>query len=415
MRARFVMILVIGICSFLNQDLEAEMRGTGPFVAKVCKADDGNLYLLEGFRVSPLQEADQNRVVPLLGKFVQFECDPDQVGYAYAGLKKIREVSYKDKIQDLQIEVNIPASAAKYGDPIYFTIDLYTDHEGGYALDTTNMIGAIWTGEKSVPRVVRLFNLNRVWGEGFNAATYITGHSRRRSSYQRSINVMLEPGKYRLVIQDRRPRYDVQGHRTSIDVLIADPMPFTVAADSNDEAVKGRLYSWLNSGPVEERPRVARTLVSLGEGEKVYSKILDDLDTGVFETGGQTAAILFVSQEPSAETVHVLRSLILRQKTDREIEGVLAAMPTDNRPDKRPKVLTDMLLNLLHDKRFVEARNDPGSMSHVRVCDCVAAWLGATTSGSSYFAEKSIEERDKLILVMIEQFQRQTKEAITEW
>jgi hypothetical protein len=406
MRLRFVIILAAGLCTFLNQDLEAEMRGKGPFVAKVCKADDGNLYVLEGFRVSPLQQADQNRVVRLLGKFIQFECNPDQVGYPYAGLQKIKEVNYKDKIQDFQIKVNVQKSIAKYGEPTYFTIDVYTEQEGVYGLDTTNMIGAIWTGDKSVPRVVRLFNVNQVWGEGFNRSGNITVESHKRSSCERSINVVLEPGRYRLVIQDRRQRYDVEGHWTNIDVLIADPIPFTVVADSNDEAVKGRLYSWLNSGPVEERPRVARTLVSLGEGEKVYAKILDDLDTGVFESGGQAGAILFVSEEPSAETVRVLRSLILRQKTDCEIESVLSAMPTDNRPDKRPKVLTDMLLNLLHEKRFVEARNDPGSMSHVRVCDCVAAWLEATTSGSSYFAGKSIEERDKLISVMIEQIEQ---------
>ncbi|MCK4789424.1 MAG: hypothetical protein KAV87_37120 [Desulfobacteraceae bacterium] len=393
MRAVIVFVIVL---VFLAMSVHAESRGTGPFVAKVCKAEDGNFYLLDGFRVYSLQGPDQKTVAPFLGKFIRFECDPSQMGWPYTGLKKIREISYKDKNKDLQIDINIPKRTSKYGEPICFTINLYTKHEGGYSIDTGNMIAAIWAGGKGVPHVVRSFPINRVWGEGFDRPRRITAHSHKHSSYKRSVNVILEPGDYRLVIQRRSKQYDRLTKKWyELDILIAKPVSFSVVCDGDVEAVKARLYCWLNSGPVEERARAARKLVSLREGGAVYKKILDDLDTGVFDAGGRAQAILFVSRNPSSETVRVLRILILRQKSDIGIENVLSCISTDNRPDKRPKVLTEMLLNLLEEKRFVEAQHS--SMSHVRVCDCVAAWLAATTNGSGYFAGKSIEERDKMI------------------
>lgn len=386
-RVSFAALTLLAIvCSAMY----AEMRGRGPFVAWVARSPDGECYLLNGFTPFRLSKADQKVVAQHVDHFIRFEADPDSMGIPYTNLKNVKPLGKSDLQSDPIIRITFLKPSVPYGTPVFFEMSFLRGPQRVYSPDTKYMRAAIWTSGKGVPRVVRSYSINRLWGEGFDGTDVPAS-----KPFRRSVNVLLPPGEYRLVLEGITRHYDDATDRWFDGrFLLTEPTSFSVAkVDDGGQLIKS-LYDWLSDGPIQERVLAARRLVDLGVDTKPYDLVLDDLETGVFDDGGRSGAIGFLCQKPTPQVLHALRILILREKSDTGIENILSCIPTDNRPSRRPPEITNMLIELTEEKRLVKAAHS--SMSHVRVCDCVAAWLTGTTYGSGYFAGKSIEERDKV-------------------
>lgn len=398
-------LMILALCATVH----AETRGNGPFVAKANKAKDGSYYLVQGIRPFALALPDQTLVAPHEGTFIRFECESDQVGAAYSGLTNLNIVDYRDKDfcnadpATLSVRLEMDASAHTYPDPIHFAFVLYHKRKGPnpWGFGTRYMRAGIWSVGDGAPRLIRDFPINREWGIGYDDLSIYDVFPDKPKRVKRSINVLLTPGSYSLVVQEIRTQLDGK----EIPTLIADPLEFTAVANSNQEEVATGLLKWVKSGPVSERVRVAREMVSLGASDEVHNCVLDDLNTGLFQRDGEEGqAIQFVAQRPAKETARVLRSVLLRSSTEGEIPYVLSAI-YDGR-SKHP-LYTELLLSVLQDQRYVKA--GPNLCSQLRVCDCVAAYLASSDRswGSSYFKGKTVPERDDVIEKAIQDLRNQ--------
>lgn len=398
-----ILLAALMLLPFLGSAAHAEMRGRGPFVAWVARSADGEHYLLKGFTPRRLSKADQKVAAQHLDRFILFEADPDSAGMPYSNLKNVKRLPKAELRGDPIIRVTFPKPSVPYGTPMFFDMSFLRGPQKVYSPDTKYMRAAIWTSGKNVPRVVRTFSINRLWGAGFDETDMPAS-----KPFRRSVNVLLPPGEYRLVVEGVTRHYDDTTRRW-LDgrFLLSEPSSLVVTETDEKRRMVTSLYSWLTDGPPEERVRVARRLVELGEDTRPYALVLDDLETGVFDHSGRGQAIGFVSRKPSPDVLRALRTLILRENTDTGIENILSSIPTDNRPSRRPPKITEMLIGMMKEKRFVKASHS--SLPHVRVCDCVAAWLAGTTSGSGYYAGKSVEERNKTFPGIIAEARRKMK------
>jgi hypothetical protein len=399
-----ILLAVMMVLPFLGSTAHAEMRGSGPFAAWVARSADGEYYLLKGFTPRRLSKADQKVVAQHLDHFILFEADPDSAWMPYTNIKNVKRLPKAELQGDPIIRVSFPESSLPYGTPMFFDMIFLRGPQKVYSPDTKYMRAAIWTSGKDVPRVVRTFSINRLWDGRFDETEVPAS-----KPFRRSVNVLLPPGEYRLVVEGITRHYDdATGRWFDGRFLLSEPSSLVVTETKDKKRMVTSLYSWLTDGPAEERVRVARGLVELGEDTRPYALVLDDLETGVFDHSGRGQAIGFVSQRPSPDVLRALRTLILRETTDSGIENILSSIPTDNRPDRRPSKITEMLIGMMKQKRFVKASHS--SLSHVRVCDCVAAWLAGTTNGSGYYAGKSIEERNETFPGIIAEARRKMKQ-----
>lgn len=396
--------LAISFLVLVNDVLVGESRGTGPFSAKVCKAEDGTLFLLQGIQPFPLSVSDQKVVTPFVSKFIHFECNPGQTGDMYSGIKNIRILKhfrdkdfYNSDPETLSIKIQMPPHNIKYPEPIYFSFSLYHERKGpnAWGFSTKFMQAGIWSGGTGCPRLLRTFPINEIWGERYELQSTLGVLPNQHTKIKRSINVLLEPGTYRLVVQERRQQYDgLEKKWKEIGTLIADPATFTVEPEADSEKVKSSLYSWVRKGPISECITIAQKLVSMGEREQVYTHILDDLDTDVIPEGIKFQTIRLVAQYPSEHTVRVLRSQILRSKDEREIPPIISAVYHET--EKNQKYM-EMIISLLEENRYVKA----GPYSQIRISDCVAAYFVSSSPfpplGSEFFKDKDMKERNKVI------------------
>lgn len=382
-------------------EFELEMRGGGPFIGYVARADNGELYLLDGFRALPVAQSDQDRLAPFVDKAIEFNAAPSEWGDPFKSITNIKPSKIKSSHKNPILGISLHRDAVPFPSPIHFDLKFIRGPQRVYSPDTQYIHAAIWGSPTGVPRVVRRFSIDRAWGAGYDQTDML-----KESPFTRSVNVLLPPGEYALVLEGvvgDRSQDDWNGGR----FLLAAPALFEITTNSDTNAVKTMLYSWLERGPVSERVAVARSLANLGEDTIPQARILDDLETGVFDQD-RCAALLFLSQDPTPEFLKALRILILRERTDRGIENVLSCIPTDNRPSRRSAAITQLLISMLSESRLVDAAHS--SLSHVRVSDCIAAWLAATTHGSEFFKNTTVEERDRQFSAIIEDAKQKTTE-----
>lgn len=377
------------------------MRGPGPFIGYVARADSGALFLLDGLNPSPLAPADQERLAPYVDKQVQFFAEPSQWGEQFESISNITPSAIYSNHKNPIISVSFHHDSVLFPTPIHFDLKFVRGPQGVYSPDTKYVYAAIWGSPTGVPRMVRRFSIDRAWGAGYGQTDML-----KELPFTRSVNVLLSPGEYALVLEgvaDDRPRGGWSGGR----FLLAAPSLFKITQNDDTNGVKALLLSWLNGGPVSERVPAARALVALGEDTLPRARILDDLQTGVFDDD-RCAAISFLSQSPTPEVLKTLRMLILRERSDLGIENILSCIPTDNRPSSRPPSLTQLLISMLNESRYVDAAHS--SLEYVRVSDCIAAWMAASTHGSEFFKNTTEAERDKQYPTIIEDSKRKMSE-----
>ena len=383
----------------------AEMRGPGPFVAYVTQADNGAIFLLDGYNPASISSADTEQVAPFVDQTIQFYAAPSQGGSYYEAISNITAISIESNHKNPIISVALHNSSVPFAAPVYFDMTFIRGPQGVYSPDTKYIHAAVWGSSTGVPRIVRHFSIDRAWDAGYDQTDML-----KESPFTRSVNVILPPGEYALVLEgvtDDKPRGGWSGGR----FLLAAPSYFSIEENNDTNALKSLLLSWLNSGPITERVKAARILVEHGEDKVARDRILDDLQTGVFDDD-RCEAISFLSQYPTPDVLNTIRMLILREHNDRGIENILSCIPTDNSLSHRPPAITQLLISMLAESRFVEASHS--SLSYVRVSDCIAAWLAATTHGSEYFKNTTVEERDKQFAGIIENAMQKMAEHDTQ-
>lgn len=398
-------LTTVGIALLLTvsaqAEFEIEKRGGGPFIGYVTRADNGAFYLLDGFRALPVAQPDQDRLAPFVDKAIEFNAAPSEMSDPFKSITNIKPSKLKSSPKNPILGISLHRDTVPFPSPIHFDLKFIRGPQRVYAPDTKYIHAAIWESPTGVPRVVRHFSIDRAWGAGYDQTDML-----KESPFTRSVNVLLPPGEYALVLEgvdsDRS-----NDHWSGGRILLAAPALFKVTENTDPNAVKTMLFSWLDRGPVSERVAVARSLVNLGEDTVPQARILDDLETGVLDQD-RCAALAFLSQDPTPEFLKALRILILSERTDLGIENILSCIPTDNRPDRRPAAITQLLISMLSESRLVDAAHS--SLSHVRVSDCIAAWLAATTHGSAFFKNTTVEERDKQFSAIIED----AKQRMTE-
>lgn len=394
-------LAAVGIALLLTVSARAEMRGAGPFVGYVARADNGALYLLDGVNPLPLAQPDHDRLAAFANKAIQFYAAPNQWGFPFESITNITPSKIYSSHKTPILGISFQQESTPFPSPIHFDLNFIRGPQGVYSPDTKYVHAAIWGSPTGIPRIVRRFSINRAWGAGYDQTDML-----KESPFTRSVNVLLPPGEYALVLEgvvDDRPRGSWSGGR----FLLSAPALFRITPNSDTNAVKTVLFSWLDCGPVSERVAAAQSLVNLGEDSRPYARILDDLETEVFDQQ-RCDAISFLSQHPTPEVLKALRVLILRERTDLGIENILSCIPTDNRPSRRPPAITQLLISMLSESRLVDAAHS--SLSHVRVSDCIAAWLAATTHGSEFFKNTTVEERDRRFSAIVEDARKRMSE-----